>query len=57
MIPAETRYETHNQELLPIIEALKTFHHYLESYKYKVLVLTDHNNLCQFMDIKILSFC
>ena len=46
MIPAETRYETHDAELLAIVEAFKTWRHYLEGCKYKVLVLTDHNILC-----------
>ncbi len=52
MIPVKTWYKTHNQELLTIIEAFKTWRHYLESCKYEVLVLTDHNNLNWFMDIK-----
>ena len=55
MIPAETRYETHDGELLAIVETFKTWRHYLESCKHEVLVLTDHNNLCQFMDTKSLS--
>ena len=55
MIPAETRYKTHNAELLAIVEAFKTWCHYLEGCKHKVLVLTDHNNLQQFMDTKSLS--
>ena len=55
MIPAETRYETHNGELLAIVEAFKTWQHYLEGCKHKVLVLTDHNNLRRFMDTKSLS--
>ena len=45
MIPAETRYETHNAEFLAIVEAFKTWRHYLKGCKHKVLVLTDHNNL------------
>ncbi len=45
MIPAETRYETHDGELLAIVKAFKTWRHYLESCKHEVLVLTDHNNL------------
>ncbi len=57
MIPAETRYETHNQELLAIVEAVKTWRHYLEGCKYEVFVLMDHNNLCRFMDTKSLSSC
>ena len=55
MIPAETRYETHDGELLAIVEALKTWRHYLEGSWHEVLVLTNHNNLRQFMDTKSLS--
>ena len=55
MIPAETRYETHDGELLAIVEAFKTWRHYLEGCKHEVLVLTDHNNLHQFMNTKSLS--
>ena len=55
MIPAETRYETHDSKLLAIVEAIKTWKHYLKGSRHKVLVLTDHNNLRQFMDIKSLS--
>ena len=55
MIPAETRYETHDGELLAIVEAFKTWRHNLEGCKHEVLVLTDHNNLCRFMDTKSLS--
>ena len=55
MIPAETRYETYNGELLAIVEVFKTWRHYLKGCKHKVLVLTDYNNLWKFMDIKSLS--
>ena len=55
MIPVETCYETHDGELLAIIEALKTWHHYLEGCKHKVLMLTNYNNLCRFIDTKSLS--
>ncbi len=55
MIPAETRYKTYDQELLAIVEAFKTWRHYLEGCKYEVLVLTNYNNLRQFMDTKSLS--
>ena len=55
MIPAETKYETYNSELLAIIEAFKTWWHYLKGCKHEVLVLTNHNNLRQFMDMKSLS--
>ena len=32
MIPAETRYETNEDELLAIIKAFKTWKYYLESF-------------------------
>ena len=55
MIPFETRYETYDGELLAIVEAFKTWRHYLEESQYEVLVLTDHNNLRRFMETKSLS--
>ena len=55
MILAKTWYKTHNGELLTIVEAFETWRHYLEGCKHKVLVLTNHNNLCRFMDTKSLS--
>ena len=54
-ILAEIYYETHNGELLAIVEAFKMWRHYLKAYKHQVLVLTDDKNLCRFMDIKTLS--
>ena len=56
MILAKTSYKTHDAELLAIVEVFKTWRHYLKACKYKVLVLTNHNKLCRFMDMKILSF-
>ncbi len=55
MILVETRYETHNGKLLAIIEAVKTWRHYLEGCKHEALMLTDYNNLQRFMDTKSLS--
>ena len=55
MIPAETWYNTHNAELLAIVEAFKTRRNYLEGCKYEVFVLTDHNNFLWFVDTKSLS--
>ena len=34
MIPAEIQYKTHNDELLAIVKAFKTWRHYLKSCKY-----------------------
>ena len=55
IIPAETRYETHDSELLAIVEVFKTWKHYLEESQYEVLVLTNLNNLRWFMEMKSLS--
>ena len=55
MILAETWYETHDEELLVIVEVFKTWRHCLEGLKFEVFVLTNYNNLCQFMDTKSLS--
>ena len=55
MIPAETRYKTHNIKLLAIAEAFKNWRHYLKGCQYEVLVLTDHNNLRRFIYTKSLS--
>ena len=56
MILVKTWYKTHDSKLLAIVEAFKTWRHYLEGCKYKVLILTNYNNLCHFMDTKSLSF-
>ena len=55
MIPTETQSETHNQELLAIVEAFKTWRHYLKGCKYEVLVPTDQINLWGFMNTKSFS--
>ena len=55
MILAGTRYETHDGELWAIVEAVMTWKHYLEGFQHEVLMLTDHNNLWQFLDTKYLS--
>ena len=57
MILAKMRYEMHDAELLAIVEAFKNCRHYFENCQYKVLVLTNHNNLHRFMDTKSLSSC
>jgi transposase InsO family protein len=55
MIPAECNYETHDGELLAIVEGFKQFRHYLEGAAHAVQVLTDHNNLRGFMGVKQLN--
>ncbi len=56
MIPAKTWYETYDEELLDIVKMFKTWRHYLEDCKHKVLAYTDYNNLQRFIDTKNLSF-
>ncbi len=56
IIPVKTWYETHNGELLAIVEVFKTWRYYLEGYKHEILILTDQNNLQRFMNTKNLSF-
>ena len=55
MISAKTWYKTYNGELLAIVEAFKTWRHFLKDCKQKVLILTNHNKLHRFMDTKNLS--
>ena len=55
MIPAKTWYQTHNDEFLAIVEAFKTWRHYLKTCKHEVVVLIEHNNLWQIIDTKSLS--
>ena len=51
------QYKMHNIELLAIVELFKYWRHYIKDCQYEVLVLTNYNNLCQFMDTKSLSSC
>jgi hypothetical protein len=53
MIPAETRYPVHEQELLAIIHSLSTWKHYLYGAKFKVM--TDHHSLRYFKTQPMLS--
>ena len=48
--PAERNYNIYNRELLAIIQALKTWRHYLQGSETKVLVFTDHKNLLYFKE-------
>ena len=55
MIPAEQNYETHDQELLAIVQSFKTWRHYLEGSPHTIEVWSDHNNLRGFMKQQALS--
>ena len=53
MLPAETRYPVHEQELLAIIVACQTWRHYLHGAHFRVL--TDHRSLQYFQTQPMLS--
>ena len=53
MLDAETRYPTHEQELLAIIVALKSWRHYLSGHRF--VVRTDHKSLQHFKTQPMLS--
>ena len=52
---AENNYKTYNLKLLTIIETFKQWHHYLKESSYLIEVLIDHNNLCEFINVKMLN--
>ena len=52
---AELNYDTHDNELLAIFSAFKTWHHYLEGTSDPVDVVTDHKNLEYFSTTKMLT--
>ena len=51
----ERHYETHDKELLAIVESFKRWHHYLEGSQFPMYILCDHANLCYFMITKELN--
>lgn len=51
----EVNYETHDKELLAIVEAFRVWRHYLEGSPFPTKVITDHKNLEYFTTTKVLS--
>jgi hypothetical protein len=51
---AERNYDTHDKELLAIVQAFKHWRQYLEGVEQEVELWTDHNALCKFMETKAL---
>ena len=51
----ERNYETHDQELLAIMDSLTEWRHYLQGAMYPFTVITDHDNLKYFMVTKRLN--
>ena len=52
---AEDSYKTYDLKFLIIVKAFKQWHHYLKESSHSIKILTDHNNLYEFMNIKILN--
>jgi RNase H-like domain found in reverse transcriptase len=55
MISVEINYKTHDLELFIIIIVFKHWRYYLKNSRYKVIVITDYNNLKYFIMIKELN--
>src|SRR5258706_3965728 len=53
--PAEINYDTHDKELLAIVDCFKRWRRHLEGANHQVQVITDHNNLELFQTTKILN--
>jgi hypothetical protein len=52
---AEINYHTYEQELLAIVAAFAHWRHYLDGSYHPIEVLTDHNNLVGFANVKQLN--
>ncbi len=55
MIDVERNYETHDQKLLVIVAMFKHWQHYVKDSYHTVEVLTDHNNLKNFINVRELN--
>ena len=53
--PAELNYDTHDKELLAIVESLKAWRHFCIETVTPVRIITDHNNLKYFTTTKSLN--
>jgi hypothetical protein len=51
----ETRYGTHDQELMAIVASFKHWRHYLEGVSETTIVYSDHRNLSTFMNMRELN--
>ncbi len=55
MINVERNYKTHDQKLLVIVAMFKHWWHYMKDSYHTVKVLTDHDNLKNFMNVQKLN--
>ena len=53
--PAERNYDIYDRELLAVIHALKSWHHYLHGSPFLVQVFTNHKNLTYFRQPQALN--
>ena len=53
--PAERNYDIYDRELLAVIHALKSWHHYLHGSPFLVQVFTNHKNLTYFRQLQALN--
>ena len=53
--PVERNYETHNKEMLAIVQALEEWRHFLEGVEHWFKIWMDHRNLEYFMSTKKLN--
>lgn len=53
MILAKTQYKTYEQKLLAIVNPFKTWCHYVKGCKFEILIFTDHNNFCRFINPRV----
>ena len=51
----EVQWDMHDKELYAIVLDFKNWWHYLQSSKWLICMITDHNNLCYFMMMKKLN--
>lgn len=52
---AELNYDTHDKELLAIVESLKGYRHFTQGVSEPFKIITDHENLKYFMTTKVLN--
>jgi len=52
---AELNYDTYDEELLAIFEALKIWQYYIEDLAYPIVVVMNHKNLEYFSTTKVLT--
>lgn len=55
LIPAESRYQVHDRELLAIVECFSNWRHWLAGAAHQLRVVTDHKNLVYFMSSRPLN--